>query len=292
MKLLLVLCILFTTAYADLMSEMEAFERELETMELSGEDASSLGISTDIFDDLAQRFELEQQNMVEQKRVRRFVVVPVPHHKCVDTTTKCHIYEKFCKVYKKNLITLCPKTCGYCAEPTPTTSPAEMPAACKDRLPKNTCNMAKKMCYAEDSRKRTRIQMLCADTCQVCAPPVPELCEITEFGCCWDKESIKRDPEGTNCPACEDEFRYICKTFKNSCSRISHSSGLFMSKNCKQTCGLCNNNYCEDDPKFSKSCFFWKKYLKECEKETSMKGLCRKTCGLCDKETEEANNAK
>jgi len=371
-KIFLVACLLLASAYADLMSEMEALEKELEARELADqkEDSSSEKALKDMsteelmdelkkevgkakksavethrekFDDLTKRLALEEEveqelkladaaakaqasddesdkdfdnlikNVIEDE-IKKNSNVPayakgtndateedtakfdelkervkkdyygdelVPFDKCKDQMPNCNIYKKYCEVYKKNLIKRCPKTCNFCAKPVTTPAPAVAVTACKDKLPKRTCKMAKKMCDSENSVQRTRVQKLCAETCMVCRAPSPPRCENTEYGCCWDKETIKTDKKGSSCPACQDEFKYICKTFKDDCVRVTHNSGLFMYRNCKTTCGVCNNNYCEDDPRFAKSCHFWKKYLKQCEKDTAMKGLCKKTCGHC-----------
>ena len=52
--------------------------------------------------------------------------------------------------------------------------------------------------------KHTKIREKCKDTC-VCnvAPtekPKPRNCESSEFGCCWDNKTSKRDKIGNGCP--------------------------------------------------------------------------------------------
>uniref|UniRef100_A0A7M5XIG7 ShKT domain-containing protein n=1 Tax=Clytia hemisphaerica TaxID=252671 RepID=A0A7M5XIG7_9CNID len=143
----------------------------------------------------------------------------------------------------------CTKTCRAChgmkpvSKPKTTPKPSSRPRVpgCKDVYGRVRCEYYAHIGWCD---KHAKIRQKCRDTC-VCnvAPtekPKPSNCESSQYGCCWDNKTSKRDSVGNGCPDCQDDPRFVvlCERFGGDCSG---KGGLAKSlnKHCSKTCNLC-----------------------------------------------------
>jgi len=178
----------------------------------------------------------------------------------------CQRFKKYCDTkYKDYLFDKCAKTCKYCV-------------SCDNSLPKATCEKLQGSNACNNNR--ARMMKLCTKTCGFCKSPAPPKCSNSVFGCCWDKTTSKLNKDGSNCKACQDEYKYVCKTFNEDCEKVN-VAGDFMRRFCPQQCKLCSTE-CIDAPSKAFYCPFWKKDLKWCDnKKDMMTFFCPKTCNFC-----------
>jgi len=188
---------------------------------------------------------------------------------CQDTRRDCPDLKKYCKTHKAKLIISCPLTCKYCLPPPP----------CADKWTGEKAHYCKVLKMA-DRCHENRVDKYCSKTCGYCMVPTSPKCSKTQYGCCWDKETVKMDKEGKNCKPCKNDYFYVCKRFKVECGEANRA-GEFMRKHCPETCNMCSGK-CEDDPVKKFYCPFWKKDLNWCtERPEIMRQTCPVTCGLC-----------
>jgi len=131
-----------------------------------------------------------------------------------------------------------------------------------------------------------KMRGVCLKTCGYCDPPELPECAKTEYGCCWDKKTIKLTSDGSNCPDCTNSYAYACETFHQDCSS-AYKPGEFMHQYCPATCELCDGNWkCMDDRLYIRGlCSFWKTEFGWCNSFDRhfdiMRFFCPATCELC-----------
>lgn len=190
---------------------------------------------------------------------------------CKDNRNDCKSLAGYCQIpeYKEKLKGICAKTCKYCRE-------------CKNVWSDDFCKYRESLCF--NTKYSDILRENCYKTCDYCKAPAPPKCSATKYGCCWNKETTKQDPDGQNCPECVDKYRYACKTFEVDCSSM-YTPGDFMRRECPKTCKLCSGStICVDDVKHRNHCTYWNAQLDWCnlpEHRERMRHLCPKTCGFC-----------
>lgn len=186
---------------------------------------------------------------------------------CDDTRSDCGELKKYCETHTKKLKVICAKTCGYCSRPCADVWVGKNAHRCLVLKGANRC-------------QQKDVDKYCAKTCGYCGVPSPPICSKTQYGCCWDKHTMKLDKEGSNCKACENNYVYVCRRFKVECAS-KNIAGDFMRKNCPKTCKVCPDG-CRDDPGKAFYCPFWKKDLNWCRsRPEAMREFCPVTCGMC-----------
>jgi len=128
-----------------------------------------------------------------------------------------------------------------------------------------------------------RMREICIKTCGYCdTPELPE-CAKTQWGCCWDKKTIKLTSDGSNCPNCFDHYANACYTFRDDCSS-RYKPGEFMHTYCPATCELCDGKCMDERGYGDERCPFWKTEYGWCDskdKHFEMRFFCPATCELC-----------
>lgn len=237
---------------------------------------------------------LKDASIDDKVKIEWLFTAPISHHELMADTTNdeeeskrdnpgcladkrpdCQALKKrgFCETHKIRMMQnhYCDRTCifGKCA--------------CRDTLTQYRCEYLKNFRGKYLCETETRMRQTCAKTCHHCAVPSPPKCSETKYACCWDKITIRKDKKGSNCPKCEDNYRYVCDTFKDDCPKIS-IAGDFMRFHCPKKCGLCDSNRCTDQARYAGVCPLWKDTLGWCTDKRmhlSMNYFCPKTCGFC-----------
>lgn len=184
---------------------------------------------------------------------------------CLDLRNDCNELKPYCESHRAKLADSCKRTCGWC------------PKTCKDKYESCQAFASSGECHKQSER----MSEVCPKACGFCKVPAPSKCSQSQYGCCWNKETSKQDKEGSNCPACKDQYKYVCDTFDVDCGSY-RSAGDFMRRYCPNTCNICSNTACTDAPTKAFYCPLWKKQLDWCTtKKDVMTQYCPKTCGYC-----------
>jgi len=186
--------------------------------------------------------------------------------KCEDNRKDCHKFVKYCTTHKKTMKKKCPKTCKFCVK-------------CENKYGDKNCKTLGKVGYCDKKGFKLRMKQVCNRECGHCRLPTQlHDCTKSQHGCCWDGKTVMADPEGKNCPACDDKYRYACPQFRPDCMK-NNGAGKFMRKMCSKTCQLCTR--CMDDPKYKDNCKSWAELGWCGTLATTMNALCKRTCKLC-----------
>jgi len=196
---------------------------------------------------------------------------------CKDVRSDCARLKSYCENYREKLEGACDKTCQYCRECK--NSGAISDEMCENlRKESRTNPQGLDYCFMDGYTDRMR--NICYKSCGYCKAPAPPKCSETQYKCCWDDVTTKVDNAGSNCPACVDQYKYACTTFKEDCSS-RYKPGEFMHTYCPETCNLCGGG-CLNERGFDEYCAFWKTDLNWCvENEDKMRHYCNKECGFC-----------